>query len=137
MEARKLALVACIGSVSGMIMPLWADAHRFAYLIASHGVTGSQWFVIPLTLLTTLITAIMPLFYFALFRDKGNMQFSKALRKVALLAAVALVIVMAVRVETSPNPLNWVGVLGLLRNLTYILPLVAMSREPREEAYTQ
>lgn len=101
------------------------------------GVTGSHWFVIPLTLLITLVTAIMPVFYFALYRNEGTVQVSRPLRKLALAAAAAYVIVMVLRVQALPNRLSWFGVFGLLGNLAYILLLVSMSREASEDPIEQ
>jgi hypothetical protein len=75
----------------------------------------------------------MPVFYFALYRDKGTMQFPTRRRKLALVAAMTYGIVMAPRLQALSNSLSWFGVLGLLGNLTYILLLVVMSRKAREE----
>ncbi len=72
-----------------------AQVCAFDCFLNSYGVTGRQWLVIPLVLLTGLLTAIMPVLYFALYREEGAMQFPTPLRKVAVLAAVALVMAMA------------------------------------------
>ena len=94
---------------------------------------GAHWFVIPLILLTTLVTAIMPVFYFALYLDEGTMQFPRPLRKLALAAAATYGIVAALRLQAFVGPWKWDAVLGLLGNLAYILLLVSMSREVSED----
>jgi hypothetical protein len=96
-----------------------------------------MWWVIPLLLLASLGAAIMPVFYFALYRDKGAMWFPASLRKLALAGAMTLAIVMVAGFQAWPATLNWSYAFGLLANLTYVLLLVAISREAREQPSEQ
>lgn len=128
MDIRKVALVAFIASVLGMVRPSWDAAHR----MTARGVTGSMWWVIPAILFITLVSAIMPVFYFALYRDEGTMRFPRPLRKLALVAAVAYLIATALRLQAWDGYWHVSTAVGLLANFAYILLLVSMSRESGE-----
>jgi hypothetical protein len=133
MDVRRAALIACIASVIVVVESLWDGASRMAAL----GVTGSQWWVIPAFALLTLFSAIMPVFYFALYRYEGTMRFARPLRKLALGAAVTLGIVTALRSPAWAGSWNPAAIAKHLANFTYILLLVSMSRDAVGEQSAQ
>jgi hypothetical protein len=94
MDLRRVALVALVGSVLGAIMPIWNAVYR----LVGFGVTGFNWWVLPSMAVMLLFIALMPVFYFALYRDRGTMRFPRYLRKVAVAAAVSCALVTALRV---------------------------------------
>src|SRR5579862_1599883 len=54
-----------------------------------------HWIVVPLIVLIFCFTAIMPAFYFALYRNEGLPDFPKTLRLLSLAAAIVLAIITA------------------------------------------
>jgi hypothetical protein len=133
MGVRRAALITCIASVIVLVTSLWDGARRTAAL----GVTGSQWWVIPAFALLTLFSAIMPVFYFAMYRYEGAMRFPRPLRKLALGAAVTLGIVTALRSPAWAGSWNPSSIAIHLGNFTCILLLVAMSRDAVGEPSAQ
>jgi hypothetical protein len=125
---RKAAFLTFITGAVSLPWPLWNAINRVLAL----GVARSHWFVLPVTLFVICLTAMMPAFYFALFRDAGPMRFSRGLRKLALLAAVALCIVAGIRASAGLH-VTWYAVPGLLSGACYVLLLITMSRENSEE----
>jgi len=83
-DIRKAALIACVAMVLGVLIPAW-DGARTMLAIESM----RQWSV-PVIVLTWCFTAIMPVFYFALYRNKGLPDFPKSLRLLSLTAAIVL-----------------------------------------------
>jgi len=98
-----------------------------------------------------LFNAIMPVFYFALYRDTGTLRFSKNLRLLSLVAAIAfgmmatagLIQMLAPRLgpisvlytERAPWTINDVSsLLAEFSNLAFILLLVALSRPATDES---
>jgi hypothetical protein len=96
-----------------------------------------MWWIIPSITLLCLFTAVMPVFYFALYRHEGTMQFPRPLRKLALAAAAALVLVMAVRFQARGWAWNWIAAIGPLSNIPYLLLLISISWEVPEEPFAR
>jgi hypothetical protein len=149
MDIRRIALIACVASVLGLLIPTWSAAHRMAAL----GSTYPQWLIILGFVTATLFDAILPVFYFALYRDKGTLLLSRGLRLLALTAA--LLLGMSVVIDLS----KWIGSLGqagtrsileterrlwtasdvsnvftLLSNVACVLLMVWIYRQRRDEA---
>jgi hypothetical protein len=132
MNIRNAAGIAFVASLLSVV-PAWQGMNR---LIAI-GATRSRWWIPPsIALLGCLLVcflAIMPVFYFALYRHRGPIRFPTPLRKLALAAAAILVAVMILRFQASSGGWNWNSVLALVANGGYILLLVAMSRDIPDE----
>ena len=75
---RRVALVTCIVALSGVLVPAW---NYFAMALRH-----PNWQII----LLILFAPIMPLFYFALYRNQATLPFQKDLRILAFGAALAL-----------------------------------------------
>jgi hypothetical protein len=91
-------------------------------------VTG---WVIPALVLVYLFTAILPIFYFALYRNTAALCVPKGPRLFGLAAAVVFAIMMAAALPDSiPNVPT---LLGELSNLGYLLLLLALVRRRGDE----
>lgn len=77
-----------MASVLGLAMPLWNGAASMAEMQSAR----PQWWAIPAAVVVFLFTATLPVFYFALYHDDGGLRFSTPLRRLALLAALALAV---------------------------------------------
>jgi hypothetical protein len=123
-DIRKVALLACITSLVSLIAPLRSLIARLSQL------SSEIWRTAPLTLLVFLNTALLPFFYFALYRDKGHFQVSARLRLLARTAAFILGILLAFElagyIQSQAHPLA--SLLGELPTIATILLLVALSR---------
>jgi hypothetical protein len=133
-DVRKVALLACVTSVASMIPPLWNTAQS---MIATASQAPQQsWRMMPLALATFLASALLPVFYFALFSDEGSVQVSERLRLLARAAAFTLGILLVfklapwIKSPTQPVP-TWLGALATIAN---ILLLAALSHSPGDES---
>lgn len=116
MSIRTAALVAFVGAVLGLLMPLWNATQMMTGVVSSH--PGWKWWVIPIAVLVGApLAASMPVFYFALYRNREPLRFSRRFRLLSLAAASIVGIVTVVVLSKS------VGVLGLGGN-TSVLPEV-------------
>ena len=116
MSIRTAALVAFVGAVLGLLLPLWNVTQVVTGVVSSH--PGWKWWVIPIAVLVGApLAASMPVFYFALYRNREPLRFSRRFRLLSLAAALIVGIVTLVVLSTS------VGVLGLGGN-TSVLPEV-------------
>jgi hypothetical protein len=88
-DIRETALIACVAAVLGVLMPSW-NAAQTMFAIESI----RPWSA-PLIVLMCCFTAIMPTFYFALYRNQGTLHFSKRMRLLSLTAAIILGIITA------------------------------------------
>jgi hypothetical protein len=104
MNIRKAALITFVATVLGLLMPLWNAAQTVVGIAATHPLW--KWWIIPAMMLVVLFSAIMPAFYFALYRNEEPLRFPKDLRPLSLAAALMLAIVMVVGFP------QWVGVFG-------------------------
>ena len=118
-DIRKVALLACVTSVASLIMPLW---------------NSTQW-AAPLSVLVSLMTALPPTFYFALYRDHGSLRISERLRLLARAAAFSngtlLAFGLAAWIKSPMGPVP--TLLGALATVANILLLAALSRDPGEQ----
>jgi hypothetical protein len=140
MDIRKLALVNFIAAVLCLLIPIWNGTQR---LLPS----GQTW-VIPFMVLLSLFSAIMPAFYFALYRNQGTLHFPRRSRLLALGAAVVFVMVVAAEwvmhprgatsvldPPQSPWTISNAGTLvNELSNLAYTLLLVALFRQAGDDS---
>jgi hypothetical protein len=116
MDIRNAALLTCVTGVLSLLLPMWNNAQRMAELESAY----PRWWIIIESVTVALFIAILPLFYFALYRNKGTLRFSRRLRLLALTAALALGINLAVRLP------QWIGSLGQVEARSVLTP----QREP-------
>jgi hypothetical protein len=132
-DIRKVALLACITSAVDLIGYLWRAAPN-VIAIASQ-VSSESWRAVPLALLTFIVTALLLVFYFALYRDEGSVQVSERLRLPARTAAFILGILLALQlaewIKSPERPVP--ALLGALETIAYILLLAALSRDSGDE----
>jgi hypothetical protein len=79
MGIRKIALVAFIVSGLSLRMPAWNLVITLAAIITGSDASDA-WRFIPFALLFCLIGAVMPVFLFALYRERGIWQTPKPTR---------------------------------------------------------
>jgi len=155
-DLRKVALLTCITGVLGTVLPVWSGTQSILALTSTRPL--STWWIVPLLVLTYAFTAILPVFYFAVYRNYGTLRFPRRLRLLALAAACTFSIYVAVTVARwieslgpywsamttldwrigaasvlaaarAPGTINFVSsVLGTFSNLAYILMLIAVFR---------
>jgi hypothetical protein len=112
MDLRRAALIACIATVLSLLMPVWNAAQP----IREVGSIDQQWWVAPVAALTVLFSAILPVFYFALYRNEGTLRFSRRLRLLAI--AAALVLGLNLAIDLPP----WIGSLGRAGTGSVLIP---------------
>lgn len=144
MDIRTVALVACGAGVASAVLPMWASTRQLV-AASSSGSPYAHWLV-PVLILGYFMAVITPLFCFALYRDQGTLRLSESLRSIALVAALAVSAVDAVRLavwifssnggeSTVLAPVKHVWavpdiptLLSACSDLTYIVLLFALSR---------
>ena len=89
-DVRRAALFACIATVLGMAVPIWNSARQILALESRIGQMGAIAAIVAIS----LFTAIVPLFYFALYRDMGDLPVPGSTRWLAMTAAVTILIVI-------------------------------------------
>jgi hypothetical protein len=92
---------------------------------------AKQWLV-PLLVLACLVTAIMPVFYFALYRNEGSLRFPKNLRQASLVTALVSGLIV------GSGLWHWFGSLGSYWRAMEALDwksgatsVIAAARDPR------
>jgi hypothetical protein len=80
-DVRKSALIAFVAAVLGLLIPLWRLTQQAA------GLRSPIWGAV-LIVFGYVFSAIMPVFYFALFRDDGTLRIPKHLRWLVLTTTV-------------------------------------------------
>jgi hypothetical protein len=88
-DVRKAALVAGVATVLGSLIPGWNAA------LSMYAIESMRQWSIPLIVLGYCFDAILPVFYFALYRNEGLQDFPRSLRLLSLAAAIVLGIIMA------------------------------------------
>src|ERR1700743_2654120 len=99
MDIRKIALVTFIVSILSLLAPAWNFTQTMVGIVSRQAVTG-LW-VIPMALFTFFSSMIMPLFFFALYRNEGTLRIPKPMRLLSKVAALilGLFVVAALRIE--------------------------------------
>jgi hypothetical protein len=92
-DVRKSALIAGVTGSLSVLIPSWT-ATRSIVAIESRTPVFGRWFI-PAMLMLYLFTAILPVFCFALYRDEGTLRVTKRLRRLGLMAALILGILLA------------------------------------------
>jgi len=101
---RRIALITCIATASGALLPMWKFAQTVFGAQSMH--TPWKWLSIPVLALASLLSAMMPVFYFALYRNEGTLRFPKRYRMLALAAAIVVGIMTAAELP------EWIGSSG-------------------------
>jgi hypothetical protein len=116
-DIRKVALLACVTSVLSLVMAEWIGRPAA-----------------PLPLLTLLLTALLPIFYLALYRDKRSFWISERLRLLARTAAFILGVLLALQLaeRIKSPPISIPTLLDALDVIANILLLAAISRDVGE-----
>jgi hypothetical protein len=85
-DLKAIALTACVTGVLSLPVPMWNAVQT---ITATTAPTNDFWRLagISMLVLTILFSAIIPLFYLALYRNKALLCFPKRLRLLALIAA--------------------------------------------------
>jgi hypothetical protein len=101
-DIRKVALITCVAAVLSLLIPVW---HMTQQLVAI-GSTRAPWWSVLTLVLAYLLTPILPLFFFALYRNETALRFSKRLRQLSLAAALVFGAIVAIGL------VEWIGSLG-------------------------
>ncbi len=140
MNIRNTALAACISTVLAVSLAMGNAARTIL-------ATG-RWWTLPLFVFTVLVSTIMPVFFFALYRNEADLRFSESLRHLSLLTALAFGAMVLIQLPAffestggighrsvltsepthfSQVDLSWL--VGWLSNCTYIVLLLAFFRQ--------
>ncbi len=83
-DLRKIALAACVSAVFSNLIPIWNAIH----IMLSVGATNFPWRWLRIfVVVVTALTAMTPVFYFALYKSKGPLRIPRRLRLLALSCA--------------------------------------------------
>lgn len=100
LDIRRTALVTGVAAVLGSLMPVWTGMRMIL------GIDSLRSWFIPFLLLELCVSALMPLFYFALYHNEVLPEFPKRLRILSLLVAI---IFSGITVAELPR---WFGSFG-------------------------
>ncbi len=127
-DIRKVALINFIAAVLGLLLPVWRLTQQTAEI------RFSLWARIPIVLFGYLFTAIMPVFYFALYRNQGTLRLPKHLRQLSLITAILFASLVTGGVPSTVNEVA--NLLSECSNLAYVWLLFAFSRQSNDESFS-
>lgn len=146
MDVRRIALINCVLLVLSVVLPVWNVARSVAT-----AATSVRWSIMVITGMAPFLV-VMPLFYFALYRDRGTLRVSRRMRLVASIAAAVVAAISLAQLPAwlaslgavadqsvlTPGGRSWglhdlSAVSAQLATLAYILLLVTFWRGPRNE----
>jgi amino acid permease len=127
-DIRKVALITFIAAVLGLLLPFWRLTRQTA------GIRLSLWARVPTLLFAYLFTAIMPAFYFALYRNQGTLRLPKHLRQLSSIIAIVFLCLVTAGVPSTVNQVA--NLLSECSNLAYVLLLFAFSRQTDDESFS-
>jgi len=93
-DVRKIAFITFVTSLLGLLIPGWNSTQEMIGLESTH--PQSKLWMTPMLVLGYLVTATMPMFYFALFRNEGTLHLPRRFRPLALVGILGLGLYMAV-----------------------------------------
>lgn len=149
MSIKRTALLAFVATLLSLVMPVWNAVQIMMKIGSDH--LAVKLSTIPATLLIILLSAIMPLFYFAVYRDPDPLRFSRRFRPwifaAALLSAWITFVAFAQSVRgfglggassltgmrSAWNMGQIVGFIGPISDLSYLLLLVAFFQHANDE----
>jgi hypothetical protein len=146
---RKIALVTFIASILSLLAPAWNFTQTMVGIVSRQSASG--WRVIPMALFAFLSSVIMPVFFFALYRNEGTLRIPKPVKLLSKAAALilALFVVSALWTEfldpgftarggSSDGEARTIGhIVGLLStfsNAALLLLLVAFNLHTNQES---
>lgn len=103
-SVRRAALLACVGGVLDLVASLWNSAPGLITPMSTH--PEARWWLITGMIVVFLFTPILPVFYFALYRNKGTLRIPRGHRMIGAGTAIVLGIGLATRVP------GWIRSLG-------------------------
>ena len=95
-DLRRIACITFISGALGSFIPVWNSIQGMIALESAN--PESKLWMTPMIVLGGLITATMPMFYFALFRNEGTLHFARRFRPLALAGVFSLGLYVAVGV---------------------------------------
>jgi hypothetical protein len=143
LDIRTAALITSITGVLAIVKPAWDATRSMTAAQSNH----PRWWINPMMIAMGIFSAILPLFYFALYRNQGTWQIPRRLRLLSMAAAILLGMIVAIGLPAWIESLGlmksqsvlsqerelWVGdlaqILGQLSNFAYILVLVTIYRQ--------
>jgi hypothetical protein len=127
---KRSALVACIGAILGLILPFLNLIQTTEAISTTNAVW--RWTRIPVVVFVSLFTAILPIFYYALYREGRILRIPKRLRLLALLGAFTDSVIMVAALPQWIGPLSdyW-QVIKTLDWKTGAASLTTLVRDPR------
>ena len=100
LDIRTAALITCIVGILAIVKPAWDATQSMA--AASH----PQWWSTPAMISIDIVSGILPLFYFALYRNQGTWQIPLRLRRLSLAAATLFGMMVAIGVPALLDTLG-------------------------------
>lgn len=129
---RKAALAACITGTLSFVWATWILVMQI-----EHAQGAVPMATVALSIVLTLVAALTPVFYFALFRNETPLAFGRGQRTVSLLAAVVFGILVAISLpdvlasfQTGLDMNLLVRLVGEGSNVAYLLLLIAIYHAP-------
>ena len=114
---RKAALIAFVAAVLSLPLPAWnAIAQTTEAIGPAH--PGWIWLLIPVAILALTVTATMPAFCLALYRNEGALHLPKSLRLFGLASAIALAGVVAL------DSVDWIRSFGVHLTMSHVSSLL-------------
>jgi hypothetical protein len=86
LDIRTAALVACAANTVGAVIA----ARTYAHQVLTNEAIRQQWWGVPSLIVASLFFALLPMFYFALYRDGSALQFPRHTKWLAWGAAAGL-----------------------------------------------
>ncbi len=123
-DIRKVARITFTASVLSLLIPIW----RLTQQTPSYRLPLLE--SVSLILFGYLFGAIMPMFYFALYRNEGTLRFPKPLRRLSLVTAVVFASLAAWSLP------DWIGFIDYFSSATVewrsgSAAVLAFVRDPR------
>ena len=124
-----MALITFIASILASVAPAWNFTQAMGATVSIRDASG--WWFIPEALFISLASAIMPVFFFALYRNDGALLFPRRMKLLSRAAAflLGLFVVAALRVEFLDPGFSARGGWGVeqTRTIGHIVSLLNMS----------
>jgi hypothetical protein len=153
-DLRTIAFLNFVVSVSGLVAPIWRATQSMAAMESTR--PQSKFWIIATMVLALLMTVVMPLFCFALFRNDGVLYFPRSIRPLAMTGVFSFVACVETTLPEVIRSLSlyWVqahasglsgvrsvsataeALLGEFSNAVFILLLVAFYRQADDESLT-
>ena len=125
-DLRRIALTACVSVVVAILQPTWNGLHTILSFPVPN--LNWRWVQIPIAALLTAFTALLPLFYFALYKNQSPLRIPKRLRLLALSGALVYSVIVAAKLPEWIKSLiaywGWIKTLDWSLGATSVLSFV-------------